>query len=59
MTFYTIGQLYAPRLRPRMKVKDVGLKLGISHQHVTIESYVALGKLIYGLVRVVGEVPEL
>lgn len=57
-THYTIGHVYAKRLQPVMGVQEIAAKLNISHQRVANESYVALGKLIYGLVHTVGEIPE-
>lgn len=57
-TYYTIGHVYAPRLQPVMGLKEISQQLGISHQRIANESYVALGKLIYGLVHAIREVPE-
>ena len=58
-TYYRIGVLTQRRLPTFESWQQIARRLGVSKQSAYTEGVVALGKFLYRLVRVVGEVPEL
>lgn len=59
VTYYTIGVRAGKRLPAFSTFQQVGDSLGISKQQAYTECAVTLGKFLYRLVKIVGEVPEL
>lgn len=58
-TYYDIGKRAQGRLPKNHTLREIGRRMGVSHQNAYTESVLALGKLLYRLVQKIGEVPDL